>query len=395
MTEEKKNPVYETGETERVFRQMESVILEMARLHEKGQFYGWAGTDGRPGQERLWFCFWPQEFVGRKISGKGKTGWPAEFLAFLGSEDWQKGQAEEALMPVEAYMGRDVTGPWSDIYSICAVIYTRLTGQLPVGVKERVRGTILPLPSQLGIGISRGRERALMKGLELLPKDRWQNGRELYRELLISANESRRKLRGKHNILKRQGGGSVFSDHIYMLETGIRCSEIRAVTFLDSLGDMPEQRWDVSEKGDFSVATWAENEGDGYHFYIAEEGGVAANPDSSGLFQDCYRMKRVDFQNCFYTSEAKNMSAMFYNCASLTELDLRGFDTEKVTDMSYMFYNCSSLIRVDVTSFQTANVTDMSRMFFGCRELQTLDISGFDRRNVKNMEEMLTKTRWW
>ncbi len=35
------------------------------------------------------------------------------------------------------------------------------------------------------------------------------------------------------------------------------------------------------------------------------------------------------------------MTMMFYNCSSLTNLDLRNFDTSKVTNMSNMFYGCS------------------------------------------------------
>ena len=35
---------------------------------------------------------------------------------------------------------------------------------------------------------------------------------------------------------------------------------------------------------------------------------------------------------------------MFFNCYSLTSLNLSNFNTQNVTDMSYMFYNCNSLI---------------------------------------------------
>ena len=34
---------------------------------------------------------------------------------------------------------------------------------------------------------------------------------------------------------------------------------------------------------------------------------------------------------------------MFYNCSSLTYLNLSNFNTNNVNNMSYMFYNCSSL----------------------------------------------------
>ena len=41
-------------------------------------------------------------------------------------------------------------------------------------------------------------------------------------------------------------------------------------------------------------------------------------------------------------------SYMFYQCSSLTLLDLSLFNTSLVTNMQYMFYNCSSLISLDI-----------------------------------------------
>ena len=37
------------------------------------------------------------------------------------------------------------------------------------------------------------------------------------------------------------------------------------------------------------------------------------------------------------------MSSMFFECSSLTKLDLSKFDTKNVTNISDMFYNCSFL----------------------------------------------------
>lgn len=59
----------------------------------------------------------------------------------------------------------------------------------------------------------------------------------------------------------------------------------------------------------------------------------------------------------------KNMSNCFYECRSLTSLDLSYFDTSKVTNMNRMFEDCSSLTSLDVSNFDTSNVTDMNYMF--------------------------------
>ena len=88
------------------------------------------------------------------------------------------------------------------------------------------------------------------------------------------------------------------------------------------------------------------------------------------------------------TSSVTTMQNMFYNCSSLTSLDVSGFDTGNVTDMSYMFSGCSGLTSLDVSGFNTANVTDMRYMFQGCSSLTSLNISGFDTGEVTNMQSM-------
>ena len=38
--------------------------------------------------------------------------------------------------------------------------------------------------------------------------------------------------------------------------------------------------------------------------------------------------------------------------------------------MSYMFYDCNSLTNLNLSNFNTQNVTDMSWMFIGCNSLK-------------------------
>ena len=90
------------------------------------------------------------------------------------------------------------------------------------------------------------------------------------------------------------------------------------------------------------------------------------------------------------TSEVTDMSYLFFECTSLTSLDLSSFNTSKVTSMKYMFFNCVVLANLDVSSFNTANVTDMGCMFTFCYALKSLDLSSFNTANVTNMGSMFT-----
>ena len=79
--------------------------------------------------------------------------------------------------------------------------------------------------------------------------------------------------------------------------------------------------------------------------------------------------------------EIKNMSNMFYECLSLSNLkDISNWNTNKVNDMSNMFSRCSSLSNLpDISNWNTNNVTNMANMFYGCSKLSNLpDISNWN-----------------
>ena len=178
-----------------------------------------------------------------------------------------------------------------------------------------------------------------------------------------------------------------FPNNEYYVRTGTR--EIR---FLSTLRDAPADAIDVSQKRDGSVRAWLVDD----VLYIAANGVIYAPENSSelfafsfyGSFRDETSLEAIDFGGCFDTSNVTDMSWMFFDCSSLTELDVSGFDTSNVTDMSYMFCFCESLMELDLSDFDTSIVTDMSEMFSGCKSLMKLDVSGFDTGNVTDMSEM-------
>ena len=81
-----------------------------------------------------------------------------------------------------------------------------------------------------------------------------------------------------------------------------------------------------------------------------------------------------------------DMSEMFFgDAASITSMDLSGWNTSNVTDMGWMFYSCKSLTSLDLSHFNTSNVTTMQHMFSCCESLTSLDLSGWDTSNVTDM----------
>ena len=59
------------------------------------------------------------------------------------------------------------------------------------------------------------------------------------------------------------------------------------------------------------------------------------------------------------------MSYMFYNCSSLTSLDLSNFNTHNVEDMRGMFCNCSSLVSLNLSNFNNEHIKYMDDIFYG------------------------------
>lgn len=178
--------------------------------------------------------------------------------------------------------------------------------------------------------------------------------------------------------------GGIFAGESTVLGSEIPRSAVLSVRFADSLSGAPADAWDASAARDGSVLAWME---DGA-LTIAAEGGVKANEDSSNLFAGYASALRIDFNGCFDTSLATNMSHMFENCWSLPELDVTQLDTANVTNMAYMFNSCAELTSLDLSGFDTANVTSMEGMFLLDAKLAALDLSGFDTGKVASMRSM-------
>ena len=102
----------------------------------------------------------------------------------------------EGYAPKEQYLRNGRLGPYTDIYSLCAVMYHCLTGRVPEHSVQRAVFDELRKPSDTGIQIPAELEKILMKGLSIEPEARWQDMSELYEALssLLPGQKKPRKL---------------------------------------------------------------------------------------------------------------------------------------------------------------------------------------------------------
>jgi surface protein len=105
------------------------------------------------------------------------------------------------------------------------------------------------------------------------------------------------------------------------------------------------------------------------------------------MFAYCYSLSSLDLSG-FNTSNVVSMQGMFYYCVKLASLNLSGLKTPSVTDMSYMFFGCYVVEKLDLSSFDTSSVTTMFAMFYECDELTDLNVKSFNTSNVTNMGYM-------
>ena len=99
---------------------------------------------------------------------------------------------------------------------------------------------------------------------------------------------------------------------------------------------------------------------------------LSLTKDINWLFWDMKALKEVKWLDTWNTSNINNMVNVFWNCISLTWLDLSSWDTSRVTDMNWMFYWCSWINELNLSNFATSNVTNMFSMFYNTPNLKTI-----------------------
>ena len=149
-------------------------------------------------------------------------------------------------------------------------------------------------------------------------------------------------------------------------------SSTQTVTFKKNVGEtLPKNSAWVEDK--MTVATIINNLANGNIKHIVFDKSFSTYTPTTlySFFGRLTRLETITGLEYLNTANVTNMSAMFFNCSSLTSLDVTHFNTAKVTDMGYMFYNCSSLTTIYASSkFVTPQVSRSLNMFYNCKKLK-------------------------
>ena len=92
--------------------------------------------------------------------------------------------------------------------------------------------------------------------------------------------------------------------------------------------------------------------------------------DMSHMFKDCSSLKEIDL-SAFDMANVNNIQYMFSGCKALKTVNFNSQNQNKIKYMNSLFFGCSSL----------RNIIDMSRMFYNCSSISYLNLNSFDTSN--------------
>ena len=150
--------------------------------------------------------------------------------------------------------------------------------------------------------------------------------------------------------------------------------------------DITDEAHIISAEGSEPIYAWFDNTDNAGAIHIySNSHTIKGGNDMIHIFGNMRALTSAPAIADWDTSNVTTMQYTFYNCSSLTSLDVSNWDTSSVASMESMFGNCSSLASLDVSNWDTGNVTTMRTMFASCSSLTSLDVSNWDTGNVTDM----------
>ena len=110
---------------------------------------------------------------------------------------------KEGYTPAEVFNRNNLTNQRSDIYSICATCYYAITGIEPEDALERGIIDELKPPSELYAEVHPLIEKTVMKGLSMIPDERWESIQKI-QEQIDSYNKTEEQRKSEEESIKKK-----------------------------------------------------------------------------------------------------------------------------------------------------------------------------------------------
>ena len=109
--------------------------------------------------------------------------------------------------------------------------------------------------------------------------------------------------------------------------------------------------------------------------------------DSSSVFSTCKKLKTITNIGNLNISKADGMSYLFYECNSLTQLDLSNWDTGNIQYMIATFDGCNNLTELNCSTWNTGKVYNMQLAFYNCNSLETIPVRDWNTKSLMYMDK--------
>jgi hypothetical protein len=109
--------------------------------------------------------------------------------------------------------------------------------------------------------------------------------------------------------------------------------------------------------------------------------------DSSSVFSTCKKLKTIANIGNLNISKADGISYLFYECNSLTQLDLSNWDTSNIQYMIATFDGCNNLTELNCSTWNTGKVYNMQLAFYNCNSLETIPVRDWNTKSVMYMDK--------
>ena len=106
------------------------------------------------------------------------------------------------------------------------------------------------------------------------------------------------------------------------------------------------------------------------------------------IFYNCSSLTEIDVSGWDVSNVVYGYS-VFAGCSSLTELDLSNWDISKFNSLREMFNDCTNLRNVFMLNWNSSNCTSTYRAFYKCKNIKLLDFSNWDFKLVTSMNGMI------
>ena len=158
----------------RVLRLMMPLLPEIEKIHKKGVF----DIRIRPGNLLFY------EYNSRGMNSEKIVLTDLGFFHVYYDPDGDYFLRASFTEPIEMFVSKASRGPYTDVYSICALMYFAITGEKPsFSVDRMIDGGELKFFSSFGLNVPEAVEKAVRHGLEIKSADRTRTMMELYNEL--------------------------------------------------------------------------------------------------------------------------------------------------------------------------------------------------------------------